>query len=112
MTKEEALAYGLSLGPTYEDQPFTKNGGGNVWLTLRHLSNHKIFLICSERAGKVYLALKGAPELNFELAEQFEGITPAWHMNKQHWIDVRLESDVGDAAIRKLIGNSYALTAK
>lgn len=32
---------------------------------------------------------------------------PAWHMNKEHWLGVRLESDVPDSVIRSLIRDGY-----
>lgn len=36
---------------------------------------------------------------------------PAWHMNKEHWPDVRLESDVPDSVIRSLIRDGYDTVA-
>ena len=32
---------------------------------------------------------------------------PAWHMNKEHWPGVRLESDAPDSVIRPLIRDGY-----
>lgn len=36
---------------------------------------------------------------------------PAWHMNKEHWPGVRLESDVPDSVIRSLIRDGYDTVA-
>lgn len=36
---------------------------------------------------------------------------PAWHMNKEHWLDVKLESDVPDSVIRSLIRDGYDTVA-
>lgn len=36
---------------------------------------------------------------------------PAWHMNKEHWPSVRLESDVPDSVIRSLIRDGYDTVA-
>lgn len=36
---------------------------------------------------------------------------PAWHMNKEHWLSVQLESDVPDSVIRSLIRDGYDTVA-
>lgn len=36
---------------------------------------------------------------------------PAWHMNKEHWPGVRLESDAPDSVIRSLIRDGYDTVA-
>ena len=36
---------------------------------------------------------------------------PAWHMNKEHWLGVRLESDVPDSVTRSLIRDGYDTVA-
>lgn len=36
---------------------------------------------------------------------------PAWHMNKEHWPGVKLESDVPDSVIRSLIRDGYDTVA-
>lgn len=36
---------------------------------------------------------------------------PAWHMNKEHWLSVRLGSDVPDSVIRSLIRDGYDTVA-
>ena len=40
------------------------------------------------------LNLKCPPELSEMLRQTYRGIVPAWHMNKTHWITVRLHADV------------------
>ena len=44
-----------------------------------------------------------------ELRAEYEGIRPAWHMNKRHWSDVYFNQDVPDDLIRQLVRNSYDL---
>ena len=41
--------------------------------------------------------------------QMFDGITPAYHMNKEHWNSVSLDSDVPEDFIHKMIDDSYAL---
>ncbi|MDE6278836.1 MAG: MmcQ/YjbR family DNA-binding protein [Paramuribaculum sp.] len=53
--------------------------------------------------------LKCTPEHILELQERYEGCFPAWHMNKQHWLGVRLESDVPDNVIKQLVTDAYNL---
>lgn len=43
------------------------------------------------------------------LQAHYEGIGPGWHMNKRHWISVRFGSDVPEALLRELVGQSYEL---
>ena len=40
-----------------------------------------------------------------------EGIMPAYHMNKQHWITVLLDGTVSDQRIHDLIDMSFLATA-
>ena len=41
-----------------------------------------------------------------------QGIFPAWHMNKKHWISVILDGTVPDEAIMERIHESHALASK
>ncbi len=56
-----------------------------------------------------YCNLKCDPEKSLELRERYQGIKPAWHMNKKHWISVYFNSDVPDSMIKELIEHSYSL---
>ncbi len=53
--------------------------------------------------------LKCDPDYAIELREQYDGIRPGYHMNKQHWNTVEVLADVPDALIIKLIDHSYQL---
>ena len=53
--------------------------------------------------------LKCEPECAVELREQYEGITPGYHMNKKHWNTVAASSDVDHALFIRLIDHSYEL---
>ncbi len=56
--------------------------------------------------------LKGDPEYNMILREEYQGIKPGFHMNKKHWNTVELESDVPDKMIGEMIETSYQLVYK
>lgn len=55
------------------------------------------------------LNLKCPPELSVMLRQTYRGIVPAWHMNKTHWITVRLHADVPDEEAEKLIELSRSM---
>lgn len=112
MTKREITDYALGLPLSAADCPFTDDFETTV---LRHSDTRKWFGIilsvpdsffgCAEEA----LNLKCPTELIPLLAEKYAGlIFPAYHMNKNHWITVRLCAD-GDI-IRQLISLSYDIT--
>ena len=53
--------------------------------------------------------LKCDPERAIELRERYEGITPGYHMNKQHWNTVRTDGSVPGRLLLELADHSYAL---
>ncbi len=53
--------------------------------------------------------LKCDPERAIELRERYEGITPGYHMNKQHWNTVDITGSVPEKLIRELVDHSYDL---
>lgn len=55
------------------------------------------------------LNLKCDPERAIELRERYEGITPGYHMNKQHWNTVDVTGSVPEKLIRDLVDHSYEL---
>jgi predicted DNA-binding protein (MmcQ/YjbR family) len=68
----------------------------------------KVFAILTT-ARIVAVSLKCDPELAEILRERYEGIGHWGHLDRRHWISVRLDSDVPLKEIRHLIGGSYAL---
>lgn len=53
--------------------------------------------------------LKCDPERAIELREQYPGITPGYHMNKQHWNTVVCDGSVPDKLLFELAEHSHAL---
>ncbi len=68
----------------------------------------KMFALCDleEFTGA---NLKCDTERAVELREQYNGITPGYHMSKKHWNTVAAESDVDMTLFFKLIDHSYDL---
>ncbi|MBO6621817.1 MAG: MmcQ/YjbR family DNA-binding protein [Balneola sp.] len=56
-----------------------------------------------------FVNLKCDPERAITLREEYEGISPGWHMNKVHWNSVKTSADVGDELFKELIRHSYNL---
>ena len=53
--------------------------------------------------------LKADPERSIDLRERYMGITPGYHMNKQHWNTVSVNEDVPNTLFVELIDHSYDL---
>ena len=56
--------------------------------------------------------LKCGPDYSEELREQYNGVTPGYHMNKKHWNTVYFEDDVEDKLLLSLIDHSYEMVVK
>ena len=68
----------------------------------------KIFALCDveEFDG---VNLKCDPERAVELREQYDAVTPGYHMNKTHWNTVKVDGDVNGRMLQELIDHSYEL---
>ena len=56
-----------------------------------------------------YINLKCDPERAMELREQYDGIKPGYHMHKQQWNSVYINSDVPEDLLIELIEHSFDL---
>ena len=56
--------------------------------------------------------LKCDPERAIELREQFEFITPGYHMNKKHWNTVLLNHELSGVLLKELVDHSYSLVVE
>ena len=69
--------------------------------------------------GKIFAALdldrpdlmvvKCDPDEGTDLRDRYAGIRPAWHWNKQHWVEILFDEDVDDQMIRNLATRAYHL---
>lgn len=90
------------------------------YAVLRHHDGSKWFGIVMEVPGtklglnteeKVdILDVKVRPE-HIGSLRQKEGILPAYHMNKEHWISVLLSGPLSTQEIQQLLADSHALTS-
>ncbi len=109
MTIEEYHAFCLSLPHSIEDFPFDhktmviKVGVGKTESKMFALTNIEEF---------EYVNLKVDPQRSLELQEQYDTITPGYHMNKKHWISVAMDESLPDELVEELIVDSYRLVLK
>lgn len=101
MNIEEYRNYCLGLAGVTEDCPFGPE-------TLVFKVMNKMFALTSIDTFD-FVNLKCDPERAIRLREEYEGISPGWHMNKVHWNSVQTFSDVDDELLKELINHSYEL---
>lgn len=56
-----------------------------------------------------YVTLKAKPEDVITLTETNENITVAYHFNKKHWINIKINGTLSVNFIKNLIDNSFNL---
>ena len=115
MTRRELIELCLSYPGSYEDYPFdddTNAGAGSSgtsWTVMRHRGNRKSFALIFERDG-LCVNLKCEPMCADFLRGAFPAaVTPAFHMNKEHWNTVRPDL-VSREDLEAMIDRSYELT--
>lgn len=109
MTREEYLEYCGTIAGAAQDRPFADD---NDSVVVRHIDTLKWFGLVMILDGKDFVNLKCDPMEAEFLRSAYNGVIPAYHMNKVHWNTVFLDSDVPDAEIFRMTMNSYELTSK
>lgn len=108
MNLETFYEYCTSKRGVTEHFPFDED-------TLVFKVGDKIFALSSLKQweiGSPSANLKCNPDLAKEWRAQFEGIQPGFHMNKNHWNTVAINSDVSDLFLKEMIDHSYGLVFK
>jgi len=118
INKEAIFAYAKEKFDAEPDYPWDKYPD---YAVLRHKKTKKWYgLIMTVQRDKVGLSgvgsveimnVKGDPDLNAALRSQ-EGILPAYHMNREHWLSIVLESTLAKDKVFDLLDMSYELTKK
>ena len=115
MTKQKFLEYCLNTYGTSPDYPFDENFETPV---LRHIDNRKLYAIVmrvprrkfglesDEAIDVVNLKLPTEMFGSFGVAD---GVYPAYHMNKLHWISVLLP-DAPEDIVQFLVNVSFEAT--
>ena len=106
-TRQEAIALCRSFAGVYEDYPFHDDN----WTVMRHTKNKKTFAFIYERNGCTWINVKVDPEWRDFWRNTFSAVIPAYHMNKTHWNSIILNGTIPEEDIKRMIGESYDLTA-
>ncbi|OEE41679.1 MmcQ/YjbR family DNA-binding protein [Vibrio anguillarum] len=69
----------------------------------------KMFAYTSQSREEPFVTLKCTPEDGEVLTSAFSAIRPGYHMNKRHWISVKLNGDVDQMMLEELCELSYQL---
>lgn len=104
MDTKQLIDYLLSFNGAQECYPF--GPGTQVFKVM-----DKMYALIGYRNGKNFVNLKAKPEDVLFLTEQYEAITPGYHMNKLHWISVDISDPEMDDMIDDLVNHSYQLIA-
>jgi predicted DNA-binding protein (MmcQ/YjbR family) len=104
MTPDFLREFCLSLPQATETFPF-----GEETSVFKTSGNEKIFAISALDSGSLDVTLKCDPEESIALRSEFAAIIPGYHLNKKHWITIRLDGSVADDLVEQLIASSHAL---
>lgn len=117
-TRKSILKYALDTYSTNPDYPWSDSPN---YAILRHSDNKKwygaIMDISSDKIGlegdKIIdmINLKCDPLMIGSLVKD-DGIFPAYHMNKNHWITVLLDGSLDMEKVCALLDMSFEITAK
>lgn len=103
ISREEALAYGLSFSNTYQEAPFHDPN----WQLVRVKGSKKAFLWTYERDGFININVKVTEDARDIWRAAFDSVIPGYHQNKEHWNTVILDGTVPDEDIKMMIAHSY-----
>ncbi len=116
VTRADILRYAEKNYQTKPEHPWPESPTSEV---LRHRRNRKWYALITDVArNKVglegdelidILNVKCDPEIVFALSSQ-EGFSPAWHMNKKHWLTIILNGKAADDEVYRLLDLSYEMT--
>jgi predicted DNA-binding protein (MmcQ/YjbR family) len=71
----------------------------------------KMFALVSVKAFE-RVSLKVNPEAGAEFRERYPAVTAAYHMNKRHWITVRIDGSIPDRLLLEWTQNAYNLVVQ
>ncbi|WP_157456052.1 MmcQ/YjbR family DNA-binding protein [Carnobacterium maltaromaticum] len=116
-TREEVLSYVENNYQTKPEMTFKKFP---TYCILRHKDNNKWYgLIMNVSKRKIGIAsdekidildVKVEPELIGALLQK-EGYHPGYHMNKERWVSIDLNSISEFTEIKEMIDNSFKMTS-
>ena len=104
MTPDALRDLCLSLPQAIETFPF-----GEETSVFKTSGNGKIFAITALDAEPLSVSVKCDPEEAIALRAEYAQITPGYHLNKRHWITIRLDDGVPGDLVDELVRGSHQL---
>jgi len=101
MDIEQVRNFALNLNPAVTEELFAEH-----WVSWRIAG--KWFLLMQLDAPEPRVAVKLPPEQAAELRSRYDGIKPAYHMNKAHWSDLYL-GELSTSIVQELITESFSI---
>lgn len=102
MNVEAFRTYCLSKQYVTESFPFDD-------VTLVFKVANKMFALLSLDSHPATANLKCEPQKALLLRNKYSEIIPGYHMNKEHWNTITIESKLTDTFIKEMIDDSYQL---
>lgn len=72
----------------------------------------KVFMLITDVTGESIVILKAAPADSQSLRQEYESITPGYHMNKRHWITLHDGGELEKGLVDDLVTESYLLVVE
>ena len=69
----------------------------------------RMFALVPQGPGQGSVSLKCDPGFAIDLRARYAGITPGYHLNKEHWNTVALDGSVPGEEVLELVEHSYDL---
>jgi len=101
MDIESVRDFALALDGDVTEELFAEQ-----WISWR--IRGKWFLLMQLDAPEPRVAVKLPPEVGVSMREHYDGVRPAYHMNKKHWNDLYL-NQLSDEFVKELIKDSFDL---
>ncbi|MCW0952626.1 MmcQ/YjbR family DNA-binding protein [Weissella ceti] len=112
MKLEDLTQLVVDMSNGFESFPFNKDMTKHkiIWHVVKHQHNQKIYGMVFEKEQKLFLNVKLTTEHGQELRE-LRGVTPGYHMNKNHWNTIEINNtELSYAEIKGVIQESAQLT--
>ncbi|MFT4681856.1 MAG: putative DNA-binding protein (MmcQ/YjbR family) [Flavobacteriales bacterium] len=104
MNFEEIREYCMNMKGVTESFPFDNH-------TLVFKVMGKMYALASLEKNPPSINLKCDPDKALELRVEYSGVTPGYHMNKQHWNTVIFDGSFDENLAKEWIVHSYNLVS-
>lgn len=73
---------------------------------------NRVFMLLTAVTGDPIVVLKATPSDGQALREEYDDITPGYHMNKEHWITLSAGGSIDRALVDDVVTDSYLLVVE